>query len=163
MKAKKALGTLQNSEEFKEWRKKHPHAFLSHIFCMKDEKSEDWQIGYHNRDDDMVTAFELKEKVNICPPEKPFKREEYTIKELNMGNVKIAMEKALETAKKIQETKYIGDLPFKTIIILQNIDEGQVYNITYVTMTFKTLNIKIDAATGEVKSHELVSLIQTPK
>jgi len=163
MKAKKALETLQASEEFKQWHKEHPNAFLSHVFCMLDDNKEDWQVGYHNRDDDMVTAFELKEKVNICEPEKPFKRDDYEVQELDIDNVKITLEKAVETAKGIQEEHYKGDLPFKTIIILQNIEEGQIYNITYVTLTFKTLNIKIDAATGEVKNHELVALIQTPK
>ena len=48
----------------------------------------------------------------------------------------------------------------KTIAILQNIELGQLWNITLVTSSLKTINIKIDAKTGKTIKHELISLFQ---
>ena len=33
-----------------------------------------------------------------------------------------------------------------------------MYNITYVTQSFKTLNIRVDAISGVVLSHNIVSI-----
>ena len=49
----------------------------------------------------------------------------------------------------------------KEVVILQNLDVGQVWNITYITKSFQTLNIKIDAETGDVledKLHQIFSM-----
>ena len=81
------------------------------------------------------------------------------IKSLNIEKVKIDYENALKTASELQKEKYKTEIPFKQITILQNIDEGQVWNFTFITQAFKTLNIKIDAKTGEIVKDELINLM----
>ena len=44
------------------------------------------------------------------------------------------------------------------MIILQTINKKETYNITFVTRAFKTLNIKIDADTGETISDQITSI-----
>src|SRR3989344_2458059 len=52
----------------------------------------------------------------------------------------------------------------KTIAILQNIKElGNIWNITYVTEAFNTLNMRIDASTGKVLEHKLSSVFSFRK
>ncbi|MEA3514373.1 MAG: hypothetical protein U9R34_02775, partial [Nanoarchaeota archaeon] len=62
-----------------------------------------------------------------------------------------------------REKKYKNELPSRKIFILQNIDIGQIWNVTIVTLTFNTLNLKIDSNTGEVIQHHLTSLMQMGK
>ena len=48
--------------------------------------------------------------------------------------------------------------------ILQNLGEfGNIWNITYVTHSFKTLNIKINAENGKILHHSLDSLMDFVK
>ncbi|MBW3022928.1 hypothetical protein KY308_02405, partial [Candidatus Woesearchaeota archaeon] len=56
--------------------------------------------------------------------------------------------------------KYKTHIPIKRIAILQHLPIGQVWNITYVTQSFNTLNIKINAETKEIVSDKLVSIVQ---
>ena len=52
----------------------------------------------------------------------------------------------------------------KTIVILQNLSEfGNIWNITYVTHSFKTLNMKINAENGKILHHDIVSLMDFVK
>ena len=52
----------------------------------------------------------------------------------------------------------------KIIMLIQNHNKlGNIWNITYVTESFKTLNIKIDAASGKIVRDELIELFQFKK
>ena len=57
-------------------------------------------------------------------------------------------------------TEYKQETPFKIITILQKLDIGQVYNITYVTQSFKVLNFKIDSSNGKVLKKSLKSIME---
>ncbi|MBI2129930.1 hypothetical protein HYU07_06900 [Candidatus Woesearchaeota archaeon] len=89
-----------------------------------------------------------------------FKEPGATVKELDLSKVTVWIDKALETANDLQERKYPRETPEKAIIILQNIEEGILWNITYVTRAFNTLNIKVDAITGKIISDKLTNLMQ---
>jgi hypothetical protein len=67
-----------------------------------------------------------------------------------------------EIADELQKKEYKSSQPFKKIFILQNLDQwGQVWNVTFITTDFKTLNIKINAENGKVLSHKLISIISS--
>ena len=51
----------------------------------------------------------------------------------------------------------------KLFAILQNINGEQVYNITFVTQTFFTLNVRVDTSTGEIRQEKLTSLMDMAK
>ena len=72
-------------------------------------------------------------------------------------------EDAVSIANKFQREKYSTEIPIKKIVVLQNIDFGQIWNITFISKTFNTLNMKIDAGSGQVKKHLLVSLFSMGK
>ena len=50
----------------------------------------------------------------------------------------------------------------KTIVILQTL-EKQLYNITFVTQTFGTLNIHVDSNNGEILEDQFTSLMDIAK
>ena len=75
-----------------------------------------------------------------------------------MDDVKLDISDALGKANLLQKEKYSVHNPVKIIVILQTIPEGTVYNITYITQSFKTLNIKVSAITGDIVADKLLSI-----
>lgn len=147
----KVLERLEESKEFKEWKKKNKNSFLAHVFKMLDEANrDDWQVGYYNKDDTITTFILTPNDIKIAETENIFKKPEAKIQELDKEKIKVDITKALETAEKTQAKEYKQETPFKIITILQKLDIGQVYNITYITQSFKVLNFKIDCSNGKV-------------
>ena len=97
------------------------------------------------------------------PESEVFKKEKTVVKRLDIKKVKKDFEDAVSIANKFQREKYSTEIPIKKIVVLQNIDFGQIWNITFISKTFNTLNMKIDAGSGKVKKHELVSLFSMGK
>lgn len=158
-----ALEKLKISDTFKEWKKSNAKSYLTHAFTMVDPGvKEEWQIGYYNPDEDSITTFAIADTITKNPESEAFK-EEKKISGLDTEKVSVTFRQAMDSAEKIQKEKYSAHTAFKKIVILQNLDVGQVWNITYVTNTFKTLNIKIDAATGALVKDELVDLFRIEK
>jgi len=164
MQIKELIKTLESNKDFKNWKKTHKIDYLVHIFKMVDETNKDlWQIGYYNKEEDQITTCILeKDKVQIVPETEIFRKEKHVIKKLNLTKIKVDFEKALEKALALQKKEYQAEKPIKIIAILQHLDQ-QLWNITFVTISFKTLNIKINAETGEIKSHDLKSLVDFKK
>lgn len=149
---------LIKSSEFREWKKKNPRAYLVHFLKIEEENKGEWQIGYFDKDKDRITTFLAGEQIGIVPEQEAFK-EAKAIKKLLINKVKISSESALGIAQGLQKKSYPGELPIKKIFVLQNISRGQVWNITYITKGFSTINIKIDAETGKILKHEAASLV----
>ncbi len=163
MEFKEALEKLVKSKEYKSWKKENNLYYLSHGFIMVDPQvKEEWQMGYCNPKNNNITTFSISEKISQNPEAEALNNETEIMK-LDLEKVKITLKEALEKAEKIQKEKYSAHSPFKKIVLLQKLDIGQVWNITYVTNTFKTLNIKIDSETGEVIKDELMDLFRIEK
>jgi len=164
MQVKKLMKKIESNSEFKEWKKKNKKDYLVHIFNMFDKTNKGvFQIGYYNSNKDKITSFIIeKNDIKLMPEENIFKKPKSKIKKLNITKVKIDFKAALDKAVKFQKKKY-KVLPIKTIIILQNLPIGQVYNITFVTQAFQTVNIKIDSSDGNILKHEIVDLMQFDK
>ena len=157
MKVNSVVADLESSKEFQGWRKKDKDSFLVHLFMVVDKEHMQWHVGYCDKKD-RITTFDIEEKIKIHPREQAFKKPGGVIKKLDLAAVKIDIAELLERMHRIQQEKYPGELPVRKIIILQHLDAGQVYNVTYVTAGLKTLNIKVDAASGEVKDEQLQRL-----
>ena len=77
---------------------------------------------------------------------------------------KITMAPLEKIADKLKREKYKNETLTKKIIILQNLKEfGHIWNLTFLTSSFKTLNIKIDANSGKILKKKLASLITFTK
>ncbi len=159
------IKTLESSKEFKGFKSKNKDAFLTHVFYMLDEANRNCvQIGYYNPKKDKITTFIMEgDCITKTPEAEVFKEQETVIKPLDMSKAKIEMSEAVEIAEKLQRDKYPADQPIKKIAILQHLPIGQVWNITFVTATFKTLNIKIDSQSKKVVSDRLISIAEFGK
>lgn len=160
MKIKEIIKKLEESKEFKDWKKKNKEDYLVHLFNMFDNNSDGiWQIGYTNKDS-KVTSFVMGDEIEIMPDEKVFQEKKSKIKKLDISKIKISIDEALEKAEEFQKEKYDGNTPLKTMVVVQNIAENILYNITYITRAFNTLNMKIDAISGKLISHEITPMLQ---
>ena len=126
---------------------------------MIDEPEKDWQIGYHNKNGTMTTFTIEKTEIRITPEQEVFKQPATKVKKLNCNNVKVDFDKALDIALVQQQKKYKKDSPLKRIVILQCLDMGNVWNMTYVTQCFNTLNFKILCSNGKIKEEKLTPLM----
>ncbi|HLD42296.1 MAG TPA: hypothetical protein VJB06_04615, partial [archaeon] len=72
-------------------------------------------------------------------------------------------DKAIGICDAFRKKNYPSENSIKTIIVLQNLSIGQVWNLTYLTSAFSTLNIKIDASNGKILKHTLVPLFRFDK
>ena len=154
---------VEKSKVFKGFIKKNPEYYLAHCFTMlnEGEKKFKWELGYYSEKTDKVVVFETDPKVVMRPEEEVFKKEG-VVKKLDLSKAKVSLGKAMKICNEIIKKKYPNRSITKSIIILQSL-EKQMYNITFVTISFDILNIKIDAATGEVLSDNIQSVLSLGK
>lgn len=154
------LERLEANKEFREWQKKNKASFLAHVFKMIDDANvSDWQVGYYNKDDTITTFIITPQDIKMAETENIFKKPDAKILKLDKEKIKIDITEALQTAEKTQVKEYKSESPYKIITILQKLDLGQVYNITYVTQSFKVLNFKIDSSSGKVLKKTFQSIM----
>lgn len=146
-------------EAYKKVMKKKPEGFLCSVFamCSPDEINNiNWQFDFYNEKKETISSYVVKgekiEEANIG--EKPFKQDKDKINKLNLENVKINYKEALEIAEK--ESKEPNS---KIIILLQNMDT-EIWNISFFTIAFNLVNVKIDAKTKKIISKTCAPLIQ---
>lgn len=167
MLVKKAIEKLEATKEFKKWREKHKTWFLAHVLIMIEPGQEHlYDIGFYGKKEGLMTTFLVDKEcksLECKPDQKVFKDPAHEIQPLDISRVATSYEVAIELAGDLQKTKYKAHVPVKEVVLLQNIKEGQVWNITFVTQTFKTLNIKVDAGKPEIASDKLVELFQIDK
>lgn len=163
MEAKRSLEKLEESKCFKDWKKKNKDNYLSYMFCLIGMNKEENQVGYYNKKKNLVTAFDVMNDVKICAEEEPFKKDDDAIKELSLGKITLDFADAIKIVESIQKEKYPNEKPIEIIAILQELDPfGTIFNVTHVTQSFKTLNVKINAENSDIVHEELVSIIQFP-
>ena len=155
------LKELESGKEFKEWQKSHKEHYLVHAFKLLDEPNKNiWQIGYYDKSSDTITTFvvESGKDTKIIPDLEVFKEEKHPIKELDVKKVKVNPQQALDTAATFLKKEFPAESPIKTILILQSIEQGHVYNISFITRSMSTINIKISSEDGSVVEHHKFSL-----
>lgn len=147
---------IEESPVFKEFKSAHPEAYLVHHFTMRKAGGLDEQVGYFDPETKQITTFS-KEPVQLLGSDKSFSENE-EIKPLNMKEVTVTFEDALKAAQEIMNEHYSAQNVTQEICILQHLDT-QMWNMTLITNAFNMINIRIDAANGEVLSHEQRSIM----
>ena len=161
MELKDALGHLHKSKEFKEWKGK---GVLAHAFKLLDEANEDsWQLGFYDKDAEKITTFVVSPRFVEVIPDQDILRSETDILELLPAQVTVTSEKALAKATEYHQLHYPREMVLKKFFILQQIESGPVYNITFFFQSMKTLNVKVDAGTCMVLSQSFQSLMEMDK
>jgi hypothetical protein len=166
MQIKKLIEKLESSPKFKSWKENNKQSYLTYIFKTFDNTdNEEWQLGYYDPDTDELNTFiVINENIELKDDQEIFKKTKNRIPKLELDKITIDYEKAQELAQTFQKENYKNEIAGKVIIILQNLENfGNIWNITYVTLAFNTLNIKIDASSGKILEHELSSLLNLAK
>jgi len=159
---KQAHERLQQHKIYKDWRAKNPNHNLSHAFLMLQQQYHPhWQFGFYSPETDQVATFIISEdNVQFNPETEVFKEPDKKILTLSLSQVKKTFEEAYAVAEQICKERCRGQTINSTIAVLQNTHEfGTVWNVTLVTMAFNTVNVKIDAETGEIKKVNVDSLM----
>lgn len=165
MEFKELIDNLESSPQFKSWQQEHPDSFLAHVFVMsEDPTKEGYQIGYYDEQKDKITSFLIHgNKIEQLPPSEILKDAEHKIQPLHLDQVKFSQEEASKIAKGCRESEYQKHPIMKVFFILQTIDNAPIFNITFFTQDFKTINIKIDANSGKIIKHSLANLASFDK
>ncbi|MBR9699514.1 hypothetical protein GOV09_03615 [Candidatus Woesearchaeota archaeon] len=164
MQVKDKLALLEKDKLFLGWRKDNHNSHLAHVFRMLDEANKNiWQFGYYNEDDTITTFILDNDEVKEIPEQKIFKKDKHKLPELEVSKIKVSLDDAVAKATELHGEKYKQHPIMKTIVILQTIEKKQLYNITFVTETFHTLNVRIDCVTGKVVKEKLASLMEMAK
>lgn len=159
------LVALQKTDSFKQWKKIHPAGYLTHFFCQMSSQFVSlnrWEIGFYEPSAGKITVFVILENgdAEIKPADDVFQKEKAAIEELKIEKVKISMEQAAQSwSDHFQEffpKETIGD----GFVVLQTLEKNAVWNLTFITKTIKFVNMKIDAASAKITSHEEISLVQ---
>jgi hypothetical protein len=158
---------LVDSEIFKSWFKEHSEAFLSHFFCAVKasfEKNSNWEIGYFNPDNQKITIFVKTESSFIVKQEDDvFKKKTTTVEKLEIEKVEKSFDEMVKFCKKKIKELFPHESLRDGFVILQTFENKTQWNFTFVTQSLKFANIKIDANTGEICSHQLVEAVQREK
>ncbi len=155
-----ALSNLTNNLSFKEWHKNNPDSFLAHGFMMLDDANKDvWQIGFYKPERSKITTFIVNKTIEHTSEQEVLESGN-PIQKLSVEDVKIPHEGALKTAKDIMQKEFKKEVSIKEFFIIQKLEDRTVFNITFFTQSFKTVNVKIDAKTGEIVSKSLQSLME---
>ncbi len=165
MEIKDILEQVKKSHDFQSWRAEHKEEYLAHIFIMFDgDNLMDKQVGYYSQSSNTMTSFTVSDdSVTMIPEAEVFKKPDgNSVGKLDLDSVKIGFDEAVEKADGVLKDKYQTNAS-KKIYILQNIEEKDMWNVTLLTQDYSTINIRIDASTGELIKDEKVNLIDFEK
>jgi hypothetical protein len=156
MEIKELIAKLESSAEFKSWEEQNKDFYIVHIFYMTNHPP---QIGYYNEEVDKIITFDVGDKIVVNPTTEVFKEDKKKVNLLDVEKIKFDMPEIKEKVKAFKEENYPNEIIDKEMSILQEISGDFVYNITYFTKAFNTLNVKVNGISGEIMSHDLSSLV----
>ncbi len=159
---------LKKEELFQKWKKNHTQTYLSHFFCSINSELEplgEWEIGMFDSEDGKITVFALLENGTfaIKPADEVFKAPNTKVEELNLQKVKVSVEEVQKMANESKILHFPTEILGNGFIILQTLNNVPQWNISFITQTLKFANLKINAETGELFSHNVISFMEKHK
>lgn len=150
---------LLESNEFRTWHQQHPDCYLVHFFTQTESGKDPhrWEIGYYNPKNDKITTFVLDRDIQLRAEDDVFKDKHAPLEKLEIESVHKEYAEARRIAQELQQTNYTKQIALAGITILQRLEGQTLWNLTLVTNAFNAINIRIDAASGQVVSHQLTS------
>ncbi len=161
MELKEAINKLDKNSEFKQWKQKNPDAFFSYALKILEENTEQpWNLGFYRKSTDKVATFIVDEKIDMQEEEEIFKKPDTEVKLIETEKAKMPFSDILGKVKGFTDKTYPNELIKKTIAILQNLEKyGTVWNITHITHSFNTINIKAGAEDGRILYNNIESIM----
>ncbi|MAG72193.1 MAG: hypothetical protein CL471_18165 [Acidobacteria bacterium] len=128
---------------------------------LEDNKEQPWQFGFYNKSKDKVITFIVhQEKIEMQEEEEIFKKPDTKIKQIDIEKITISFKEILKKTEEFIKKKYPKELSNKTIAILQGLDKyGTVWNLTYITHSFNTINIKASPEDGKILHDKIESIM----
>lgn len=156
---------LLQEKEFLAFRKDHQSAYLTHVFYLADDlNKQDMQFGFYDPEQDHITTFVFEHDFLSVREEKDiFRQDKQKLVPVDDARILIDVDDVLRIVNAFQKEHYPKAQSMKKILILQTLPLGTVWNVTFVLHTFQTLNMKVNAETGDVKEHTCISLISDVK
>lgn len=137
---KEFLKKLESSEEFADYKKRNPDAYLVSCFMVFENKNlENCSINFYSAEKDKVTAFEIQKELKELPSGGIFKKDKEKPGELKLDSVKISLKEVFTIIDKHNWNKIF--------ITLSGVNP--IWNLSYFDSLIIT-NIKIDAETGKI-------------
>ena len=156
MEFEELITEIESTPEFKEWKKSHSGFYLAHAFVMPSDNV--WQIGYYDKESNKIdTIVKLGPEIRIEPAQEILKASQ-EIYPLNPADVKIKVKEALEKANECIKENYPKEILLKHFLIIQHLEGATIFNITYMTQSFSTINIKLSTIDGKVLKHTMEKL-----
>ena len=166
MELKQAFEKVSKNKEYWDSIKENEDIFFSYaLMTMEKNEASPWQLGFYNKATDKIMTFVVgKDEIAAQKEEEVFKKPGMEVKPIEMEKAKLKFDEIIKKAEKFKKEEYPKEAISKTIAILQNLQGfGTIWNITFVTDSFKTLNMKINPENGEVMHHNLESLMNFVK
>ena len=165
MKPGELLKKVTSDDLYLQWKKQHPQSYLTHFFCQIDASflpKTNWEIGFYDRHSGKITVFAIlsNDSFEIKPEDDVFQKEVSVIEELNPDKITVDEEQAREACRVGLAQSFPGEHLGDGFLILQNIEQKNLWNFTFISTTLKFLNVKIDAETGLVQSQQAINLVQ---
>lgn len=159
-----AYEELLGSSAYKEWWVGHEAFYLAHFFAELDQQLRplNWEVGFYSPEQDVIVTFTVNVSILLKPEAQVFHEHE-TVERLSLSDIHLSSADALYKARELQMKQYPQHPPARGIIILQHIPVGVVWNITFITQSFAALNIKVDAGSGEINHHNLITFFDMRK
>lgn len=158
------LKRLEQSEELKDYLNSHKGANFVSAFFISDYENLDkaaWTLEYYWPKTGRVTTFTYESCWKVSGDDKILQKENKALEKLDVNSVKCrdGLEKATAELRK----SYKAESPSKVIVILNSQDNAPFWNITFFTKSFRLINFKIDAVSGDIKSSAVDNLFQLGK
>src|SRR3989344_2014398 len=159
--------SLLKTTVFKNWLTTHKQSYLSHFFSSISAQlkpKSTWEIGYFNPESQRITVFsQTEQSFTIKQEDDIFKSETGRVEWLELSKIKTNFEdmslKCQEQIPALFPQESLGD----GFVVLQKFEGKIQWNFTFVTKSLKFANIKINAASGAVDSHQLVEAVRREK
>ncbi|MBI4149523.1 hypothetical protein HY491_03680 [Candidatus Woesearchaeota archaeon] len=150
------LGKVTQSSIYRKWKQGNSDAFLAHLFFSSDDPGH-MNAGFYLPKTDRMKVFSVNGDVQEHADEEILKQPDAVVERLEIGSVRVDIEQAISGAAAHLQEKYPQEHLLKHFVILQSIG-SPLYNLTQFTSSLHIINLRIDAATGEIISEKRFSM-----
>lgn len=157
MEIKELISRVESSLEYKNWRNSNPEPFLTSIFTIPDSDPQEWSLNYFDANKEEINSFVVNGDITLTIHTEILSNGVPV--QLEPEKVSVAYSKVLSIANDLMKKKYTAFKPARSMVVLQNIEGVQVWNISYFSALLHTLNIRINASDGTVILDKLLSII----
>ncbi|MBI4449419.1 hypothetical protein HY641_05335 [Candidatus Woesearchaeota archaeon] len=161
----KIVKKVESCAAYATHKKTHPHIFLAHIFYLDDPANKDsCQAGYYDSAHQRMTTFVVSgDTIETIPDQEVLQDPETPIQPLDITHVAHDEHAILTAAQEVITLHHPKAFPIKRFFIIQNSNLGEIYNVSYLTQTFSSVNIKLAIRDLSVLKHSESQLMNFDK